>query len=140
MTPADAPRPPEQPRPTPGEAGVLATSVRPVDELALQLIARGWRVGVVSGGTSLREALDAVGRALGFPSYYGRNLDALWDCLGDLDHATALVWAGWEPLAVHAPDDWAALLGVLGRRVRTPGRPAFAVVFSAPGVPDAPAS
>ena len=119
--------------------GVWVTSVRPVDDLAPVLLNRGWHVGVVSGGTTLTEALDAVGRALDFPAYYGRNLDALWDCLGDLDRPTALLWAGWEPLAVHDPDAWAAILAVLRRRVQAGARPAFAVVFSAPGVGEPPA-
>ena len=64
--------------------GVLATSVRGVDDLAEQLGRRGWHVGVVSGAPSRKEALDAIGRALDFPDYYGRNLDALADCLTDL--------------------------------------------------------
>lgn len=108
--------------------GVIATSIRGVDELRASLTARGWHVGIVSGGPTKAEALDAVGSALGFPAYYGHNLDALWDCLTDLTRPTALVWAGWEPLAVRAPDDWARLLGVLTQRVDEPG-PAFSVLF-----------
>ena len=109
--------------------GTVTMSVRPVEELVPALEAAGWRVGVVSGGTSKREALDAVGAALGFPAYFGRNLDALWDCLTDLDRPTALVWAGWEPLAVFAPGDWVALLGVLRARAEAAGEPALAVMF-----------
>jgi len=30
-------------------------------------------------------------QAFGFPSYYGRNLDALYDCLGDIFEETAIV-------------------------------------------------
>ena len=110
--------------------GVLATSVRGVDDLAEQLERRGWHVGVVSGAPSKAEALDAVGRALDFPDYYGRNLDALWDCLTDLTRPTVLVWAGWEPLAVHSPDDWAKIVAVLRRRVGAPGLVPFSTVFS----------
>lgn len=106
----------------------IATSVRAIDELSQQLGQRGWHVGVVSGGTSLREALDALGAALGFPDYYGRNLDALEDCLRDVEGPTALLWAGWEPFAVHAPDAWAALQAVLKRRVESDLGP-FTVVF-----------
>jgi len=40
---------------------------------------------------SLGDAHDVLAAGLGFPAYYGRNLDALWDCLGDLD----------EPVLVH---------------------------------------
>lgn len=108
--------------------GTIATSVRAIDDLSQQLGQRGWHVGVVSGGTSLREALDALGAALDFPDYYGRNLDALEDCLRDVERPTALLWAGWEPLAVHAPDAWAALQAVLKRRVEADLEP-FSVVY-----------
>ena len=30
---------------------------------------------------SRQEAHDEIARAMGFPEYYGRNLDALWDML-----------------------------------------------------------
>lgn len=116
--------------------GVLATSVLGVAELRRTLSARGWRVAVLTGGTSRAEALDAIGRALRFPDYYGRNLDALWDCLTDLDAPTALVWSGWEAIAVHAADDWARIVRVLDQRVRETGRPPFAVVFVAARHPD----
>lgn len=122
-------------------AGAVTTSVRPVAEVVRSLDRAGWHVAVVSGGPSKREALDAVAAALAFPTYFGHNLDALWDCLTDLDRPTALVWLGWEPLAVREPDDWAGLLRVLRARAAVAGEPPFSVVFSiAPGSgPGAPA-
>ncbi|MBQ7519875.1 MAG: barstar family protein [Clostridia bacterium] len=48
----------------------------------VQLSAASWRTS--------RDAHDALARALSFPDYYGHNLDALHDCLTDLDD-TALV-------------------------------------------------
>lgn len=41
--------------------------------------------------------LDALGRALDFPAYYGRNWDAAWDCLTELD------WPDGRVLVVHLP-------------------------------------
>lgn len=34
---------------------------------------------------------DALVEAFGFPAYYGRNLDALNDCLGDIGEDTAVI-------------------------------------------------
>ena len=44
----------------------------------------GRRRVVVPAAASKREVLVAFGTALGFPDYYGANLDALNDCLQDL--------------------------------------------------------
>ena len=40
-----------------------------------------------------------IASALGFPDYYGRNLDALADCLGDLTEPTVLLWDAWAVFA-----------------------------------------
>lgn len=42
------------------------------------------RTVVVPAAASKHEVLVAFGEALGFPGYYGANLDALNDCLQDL--------------------------------------------------------
>lgn len=36
---------------------------------------------------------DAIAAALRFPDWYGRNLNALWDCLCSLEEPTRLTWA-----------------------------------------------
>lgn len=36
---------------------------------------------------------DFIAEALGFPEYYGRNLDALSDCLGDICHPVEVIIA-----------------------------------------------
>lgn len=43
-------------------------------------------VGSVNGlhCTTKNEALVEIGRVFSFPEYYGKNLDALYDCLTDL--------------------------------------------------------
>ena len=53
--------------------------------------ARGLRVGEVdlSGCAGIADALAEFGRALAFPAWYGHNLDALADCLGDFGIAPA---------------------------------------------------
>lgn len=99
------------------------------DAVAAELRGAGWRVGVVDGPESRVDALEAIGEALGFPEWYGHNLDALWDCLTDLDGPTVLVWTRWSRLALRRPDDWARVLEVLTDR--TIEDPAFAVVFAA---------
>lgn len=92
------------------------------------LAAAGWRVGVLGAVETRGEALAGVGEALGFPGHYGRNLDALWDCLTDLEAPTALVWAGWQVLATGAPQAWADVFGVLTERVAE--QPPFAIVLA----------
>jgi hypothetical protein len=88
--------------------------------------------------------LAGIGRALGFPRYYGRNLDALWDCLADLDRPTALVWAGWEEFALGDPDGWAGVMGVLKDRAGdsehqdAAGAPFLVVLLRTPAAPDGP--
>ena len=38
----------------------------------------------LAGVTSLEEFHDLLQQHLEFPVYYGRNLDAFWDCLTDI--------------------------------------------------------
>ncbi len=61
----------------------------------------GWRFAYVDGWVfqAKAEFLAAVGEALALPAYYGRNLDALEECLADLDGPTVLLWDGWSTLA-----------------------------------------
>lgn len=95
---------------------------------------QGWQVAVVDGGTTKDDFLVAVGKALGFPQHYGANLDALWDCLNDsavVSKETALVWDGWETLALEDPDGWAAILQVMVDRAEE--EPAFCVVLAGAG-------
>lgn len=48
--------------------------------------------------TTRDEVLARIGDVLGFPDYYGRNLDALADCLRDVKEPIRLEWSGWETL------------------------------------------
>ena len=50
-------------------------------------------------GIATKQALhEALAQALSFPDWYGHNLDALYDCLTDLDDAVHLHLIGWEQL------------------------------------------
>ena len=47
----------------------------------------------IADKAALHQALAA---ALAFPDYYGSNLDALYDCLTDLEEETHLTLRNWE--------------------------------------------
>lgn len=44
---------------------------------------------------------ELLAEALSFPSYYGHNLDALFDCLTDIRAKTTIRLLGWSELG-----DW----------------------------------
>jgi RNAse (barnase) inhibitor barstar len=78
---------------------------------------RGAAVHLVGPVSSKAEALDAIGAALCFPAWYGRNLDALYDCLTDLSWLPpgehVLIWSGHRDLEIADPDGYRAVLAVL---------------------------
>ena len=39
---------------------------------------------------------DYLAKMLNFPAYYGKNLDALYDCLTDVSEETELVLLNWD--------------------------------------------
>ena len=54
---------------------------------------------LVFDGAQLRypqQIQDALAERMEFPAWYGRNLDALCDCLGDVREETAIVLCNWE--------------------------------------------
>ncbi|MEV6754492.1 barstar family protein [Streptomyces sp. NPDC051214] len=52
--------------------------------------------------------MDRCARALGLPDWFGRNWDALADCLTDQGRAPGrlLVVTGWQEYAEAAPQEW----------------------------------
>ncbi|MCT4357476.1 barstar family protein [Streptomyces sp. Je 1-79] len=50
--------------------------------------------------------MDRCAAALGLPGWFGRNWDALADCLTDLPGPVAVVVTGWQGYAEARPRDW----------------------------------
>ncbi|MEP9380951.1 barstar family protein [Nocardioides sp. KR10-350] len=103
------------------------------DELARTVAVAGWGCAHLDGVVESREeALAALGEVLEFPEHYGRNLDALWDCLRDVG-PTLLLWDHWGVLAYADEPFTARLLGLLRERAADPERPAFGVLLRGDG-------
>jgi len=47
---------------------------------------------------------EALSRALGFPDHYGKNLDALYDCLTGISEGTHLQLRNWHHIEFHLKD------------------------------------
>jgi RNAse (barnase) inhibitor barstar len=71
--------------------------------------------------------MEAIATALSFPRYFGRNLDALYDCLTDLSWLPCgehvLIWSGSERLKRADPKAYLAIRSVLSdaERALAPG-------------------
>jgi RNAse (barnase) inhibitor barstar len=86
------------------------------DEAAVEdaALAAGWGFAPAWGTATKRDTLEALGVALGFGEHYGRNLDAMADCLRDLPGPTLLLWCDWAGLAENDPAAFTAIVHVLG--------------------------
>jgi hypothetical protein len=98
----------------------------------------GWGFAHVDGlhDQTKAEFLEAVGRELDFPDHYGRNFDALADCLSDVgEHVdgTCLLWDGWGAFARAEPQAFSVALSVLGTRVNAERGTPFAVLLRGDG-------
>ena len=47
---------------------------------------------------------DAFAQALQFPAHYGRNLDALYDCLTEICEDTRIELQNWHHIEAHLKD------------------------------------
>lgn len=96
--------------------------------LAESARARGAYVHLVAGRpTDRMSTMDAIAAALCFPDYFGRNLDALYDCLTDLSWLPSgehvLIWGGSDLLKEADPKAYLAIRSVLSdaERALAPG-------------------
>ncbi|MDI2126151.1 barstar family protein [Yinghuangia seranimata] len=92
----------------------------PGERLRASAEAHGWAYARLdlAGVTDKAGFMDACARDLRLPGYFGRNWDALWDCLTDPGllpepGRRLLVVHGWHRFAEHDPDAWAAARNVL---------------------------
>lgn len=98
------------------------------------------RFGYVDGwrAQTKTEFLAAVGEALDFPDYYGRNFDALADCLADVGRdaeGVVLLWDAWSVLAREDERAFSIALSVLGARVHDDKGPRFSALLRGEGPP-----
>ena len=110
-------------------------------------------VAVLDGAAAGTRAgfFQELAQALRFPDYFGRNWDAVYDCLTDLNWLPAggyvLVLDGFDRLATNEPGQWAIGLKVLQEACafwQPLTRPMYALLCGpselAPGVPPLPAA
>ena len=91
---------------------VADDALRAIDQRSLERQHRGWRVRycILGEAPTKAELLDGLADALEFPRWFGRNWDALADCLGDLDMPTVLVIDGTARLQRDVRDTLVELL------------------------------
>jgi RNAse (barnase) inhibitor barstar len=111
---------------------------QPAAAIAKDARLRGASVGVVAPADKRTAVLTEIGRALRFPGYYGRNLDALEECLTDLswlpEGEVVLVWDGDMLLQRADPASHASVLEVLtsaAAAMRTSTHPLHVVLADA---------
>lgn len=79
----------------------------PVDVLALEAACEeAGRPFVVLDTHEVQDKagfMEAISLALELPGWFGRNWDALAECLADVPPTTVLAWDGWTDLARTAP-------------------------------------
>lgn len=96
--------------------GLFSWRGDPDRDLAGQAAANGWQALDLdtTAITSISEFYDEVATQWQLPDWFGRNLDALFDVLGDLtSEPTVLVWNGLRQLADVDPIRSGAVLDVL---------------------------
>ncbi|GGU69093.1 hypothetical protein GCM10010211_38210 [Streptomyces albospinus] len=106
-------------------AGVLSWPAdRPLADALAAARDAGWSGAALDleGALDKAEFMDRCARSLRLPDYFGRNWDALADCLTDLswcpaDRGRLLVVTGWQGYAAAVPEDWSIVETVLADAV-----------------------
>jgi RNAse (barnase) inhibitor barstar len=86
-----------------------------LDDLVRRQTRPGRAVAVIRGTADRAGTFDAFARALQFPGYFGRNLDALLDCLRELNDPMTLIWVCDPGLRTADPAGYRGILAVLGQ-------------------------
>ena len=95
--------------------GLFTWRGRPDRDLAEEARAAGWHALRLDtrAVTSFDEFYDEVATAWALPEWFGRNLDALFDVLGDVaKQPTLIVWDGLRELADVDPVQTSAVVEV----------------------------
>jgi RNAse (barnase) inhibitor barstar len=71
---------------------------------------------VVPPATTTGEFYRSLAEAMGWPDYFGANLDALWDALTDLSGPTAVILDRWTEFARARPARWNSIVAVFAER------------------------
>jgi RNAse (barnase) inhibitor barstar len=101
----------------------------------------GWKFIYLDGWTidDKQAFFDATAKALDFPEYFGKNFDALSDCLSDVNpsdcNGVVFLWDGWSPLARHDEQAFTVALSVLRDRVQDDKATKFAAILRGDGPP-----
>lgn len=88
--------------------------------LARELTAEGWQLSSMDGSilSDASALFDACAEIFAFPAYFGRNWDALHDCLADLswldDVGRVVLWERFGVFADRDPDSARMALSVFG--------------------------
>jgi RNAse (barnase) inhibitor barstar len=96
------------------------------DDLELRLVEAGWSVASLQPFDDLPGFYTEIAARLDFPHYFGRNLDALWDCLRGVGEPTAVL-VPWQRFADQHRASAGRLLSVLSERAKS--EPPFAVIL-----------
>lgn len=110
----------------------------PTRDVAGEARSLGWAVRELdtTGVGNAEQLYDRIAVMWDLPEWFGRNLDAVWDVLGDLAVSPLLlVWTGYPEMAETDPELTQTLLELL-RDAATQARAMAVVVMQPPALID----